>query len=83
MRRGCNSSYTVGMTDKTLRELRKLADGQSTYLDRRSTLIAKARTEGHTWRELADIFGVGQHGLIKADKEWRARLAERDEPVPE
>lgn len=70
------------MADKTLRDLRKLADEQSTYLDRRSTLIAQARTEGHTWRELADIFGVGQHGLIKADKEWRARLAERGETAP-
>lgn len=71
------------MTDATLKALRKLADEQSTYLDRRGTLIAQARTEGHTWRELADIFGVGQHGLIKADKEWRARLAERGEIAPE
>lgn len=35
---------------------------------KRDTLVTLAREEGHTWRELAELLDMTQHGLIKSAK---------------
>lgn len=37
------------------------------YSDR-ARLIRAARTDGHTWREIADTLGMTVHGAIKASR---------------
>ena len=54
-------------------ELRTLAQEQRSIVNRRATLVDRARQEGLTWREIAGILDMTQQGLIKADKSWRAR----------
>lgn len=41
-------------------------DYRTELLAKRAQLVTKARNEGHTWRELAELLGMTQHGLIKA-----------------
>lgn len=50
-----------------LEELRELANLQSEFPGRRAELVGKARAQGVTWRQIAEIFGMTQHGLIKAN----------------
>jgi transposase len=46
---------------------------QRSFPDRRATLVDQARREGMTWREIAHILDMTEHGLIKADKAWKER----------
>lgn len=46
--------------------------------DRRAWLVDRARREGMTWREIAKILEMTEHGLQKADRLWR----ERGMPMP-
>jgi transposase len=59
----------VGIRD----DLRALAQVQRSFPDRRATLVDQARREGMTWREIAHILDMTEHGLIKADKAWKER----------
>lgn len=36
---------------------------------KRTKLVRQARNEGNTWRKLAIILGMTEHGLIKASKQ--------------
>ena len=47
-------------------------------LDRRCELVARARREGMTWREIGVILGMTQQGLIKAHKAWLERTGQMD-----
>jgi len=38
----------------------------------RAESVDAARKSGMTWREIAGILNMTEHGLIKADKKWRA-----------
>lgn len=59
------------MTDVRER-LRALRKEQETYPTRRAAVVAAARAHGLTWREIADILGMTQHGLIKAQDKHHA-----------
>lgn len=59
-------SYTNCMDVRT--ELEQLAREQSELPTRRAELVAKARTEGLTWREIGSILNMTPHGLIKAQR---------------
>lgn len=59
-------------------ELHALADMQRMLPDRRAWLVDRARREGMTWREIAKILEMTEHGLQKADRLWR----ERGMPMP-
>ena len=50
-----------------LEELRELATLQAEFPGRRAELVGKARAQGVTWRQIAEILGMTQHGLIKAN----------------
>jgi transposase len=54
-------------------DLEALAEQQQTLRDRRAALVAEARAQGMTWREIATILDMTQQGLIKADKAWKER----------
>jgi hypothetical protein len=47
-------------------------------VDRRSELVARARREGLTWREIAIILDMTEQGLIKAHKAWLTRTGQMD-----
>ena len=38
----------------------------------RAETVDAARKAGMTWREIATILNMTEHGLIKADQKWRA-----------
>ena len=59
----------VGIRD----ELHALAEMQRMLPDRRACLVDRARREGMTWREIAKILDMTEHGLQKADRQWRER----------
>jgi transposase len=54
-------------------DLVALAKQQQTVRDRRASLVAEARRQGMTWREIASILDMTQQGLIKAQRAWEAR----------
>jgi len=57
------------MTVEDIRaELEALAKEQRDLPIRRAELIQAARAQGITWNEIAHIFGMTSHGLIKAAK---------------
>lgn len=58
--------YTSYMT--ITEELERIASQQREAPAIRAALVARARAEGMTWREIADILGMTQHGLIKAQR---------------
>lgn len=59
----------------TREDLEVIAACQNKMPTIRAEAIAKARAEGITWREIAGIFGMTEHGLIKAQKAHDARLS--------
>lgn len=72
-----------------LAELEQLAQRQSALrdelakvVDARTRLVSEARRRKiATWRQLALMFGMTEHGLIKADAAARAHSAPRaDQP---
>jgi hypothetical protein len=48
--------------------IKQCDDYRTELLIKRADLVATARSEGHTWRELAAVLGMTEHGLIKAAK---------------
>jgi hypothetical protein len=57
------------ITKKTLDQLAAIAAEQEaakTLPARRTKIVAKARNEGVSWRELAGLLNMTEHGLIKA-----------------
>jgi hypothetical protein len=64
----------VGIRD----ELREFKELDASMLDRRCELVARARREGMTWREIGVILGMTQQGLIKAHKAWLERTGQMD-----
>lgn len=40
---------------------------RSLYADR-AHLILRARADGHTWQQIADVLGMTVHGAIKASR---------------
>lgn len=46
--------------------IKQCDDYRAELVTKRTELVAKARGEGHTWREIAELLGMTQHGLIKA-----------------
>lgn len=40
---------------------------ESLYAER-AALIRRARADGHTWQQIADVLGMTPHGAIKASK---------------
>lgn len=59
-------SYTVRMTIRE--DLEKIAAYQRNLPAVRAEAVAKAREEGMTWREIASILGMTEHGIIKAQQ---------------
>lgn len=59
-------SYTSGMS--TREDLEKIAAYMHNLPSVRAETVARAREEGMTWREIASILGMTEHGLIKAQK---------------
>lgn len=52
-------------------DLEELAAFRERYLRmpaRQAELIAKCRSNGRTWAQIADVLGMTQHGAIKASK---------------
>lgn len=49
-------------------ELEAIATQQAELPTRRAEAVQRAREEGMTWREIALILGMTEHGLIKAAK---------------
>ncbi|WP_146078991.1 hypothetical protein [Rathayibacter sp. AY1E6] len=64
----------------TRTELLTLAEEQRTLPERRGALVERARAEGMTWREIADLLGMTEHGLIKAAKLRASHNDERARP---
>jgi hypothetical protein len=57
------------MTTEDLRsEMESLANEQRDMPLRRAELVQRARQDGITWNEIAQIFDMTPHGLIKAAK---------------
>ena len=48
--------------------LAELRAEHETFPARRAAVVEEARSEGMTWLEIADLLGMTQHGLIKAQK---------------
>ena len=59
-------------------ELREFAAMQKLMPDKLSELVARARREGLTWREIAIILDMTEQGLIKAHKAWLTRTGQMD-----
>jgi DNA-directed RNA polymerase specialized sigma24 family protein len=59
--------------DDTLETLHAFNERMKTMPARRAVLIEEAREAGHTWREIADVMGITEHGAIKASKPSAAR----------
>lgn len=57
---------------ETLREngktIRECDDYRAKLVVKRNELVRQARTENHTWRELAEVLAMTEHGLIKSAK---------------
>lgn len=66
----CTSDYDDRMD--TLEELKDLGDYQRKLPGLRAEVVAKAREEGKTWRQIADALGMTQNAVIAADKAYRA-----------
>jgi hypothetical protein len=66
-------SYTYFMTDQIRKNLAYVASTQRNLPDVRAEAVDEARKAGMTWREIASILDMTEHGLIKADKKWRQR----------
>ena len=49
-----------------------VANYQRNLPNTRAEAVAKAREEGITWREIASILDMTEHGVIKAQKKWEA-----------
>lgn len=58
--------------------MRQFKAEQASMVDRRSELVARARREGLTWREIAIILDMTEQGLIKAHKAWLTRTGQMD-----
>lgn len=61
-----------------LDDLEALAEEQRTLPDRRAQAVAAAREQKMTWREIAGILNMTEHGLIKAHHAWQQRVAADD-----
>lgn len=59
--------------DKIREDLETVAAYQRNLPTVRAEAVEAARTAGMTWREIADILGMTQHGLIKAQKAFRSK----------
>lgn len=64
-------SYTEGMKSRLMLEV--IAQSMRELPTVRAVAVAHARAEGMTWREIANILGMTQHGLIKAQRSYEAR----------
>lgn len=60
-------SYTLGMADPR-DELRDIGTLTRDLPARKWRAIDQARAQNVTWREIAELLGMTQHGVIKA---WR------------
>jgi hypothetical protein len=49
-------------------ELETIAAEHAALPRRRFEAVERAREAGMTWREIAGIFGMTEHGIIKAQK---------------
>lgn len=65
------------MTDKIRDDLERVAAFQHNMSSVRAEAVDAARKAGITWREIAAILGMTEHGLIKADKKWRETTSTR------
>ena len=59
------------MADDTIDILKSYNERMQRMPSRRAELIAEAREAGHTWREIAGVLGMTEHGAIKASKRER------------
>jgi transposase len=59
------------MTDQIRKNLVYVAGYQRNLPNVRAEAVDAARKAGMTWREIASILDMTEHGLIKADKKWR------------
>jgi transposase len=59
------------MIDQIRRDLESVAAYQHNLPRVRAEAVDAARKAGMTWREIASILNMTEHGLIKADKKWR------------
>lgn len=63
---------TLDRLKETGTSIKQCDDQRAELVAARTELVAKARSEGHTWREIAELLGMTQHGLIKAqDKQTK------------
>ncbi|MFT4284359.1 MAG: hypothetical protein QM598_05935 [Protaetiibacter sp.] len=46
-------------------------------LEQRGEFVARARREGMTWREIAGLLDMTEHGLVKSQRSWEKRVAGR------
>lgn len=51
---------------KRLEAIKKKLDKNGELIAERDAAIIAARESGHTWREIARILGMTEHGVIKA-----------------
>jgi predicted transcriptional regulator len=56
-------------------ELEALVEEQATYPARRGAAVARARAAGMTWREIAEILGITEKGVTKAQRAWESEHA--------
>lgn len=78
----CTSDvYPVSMPDNLdpirdeLRELAGEFERARALVETRFDLVEKARTAGMTWNEAANLLGMTQNGLIKAQKDMEQKRA--------
>lgn len=68
--------------DELRRELRKVASDMArtdALLEKRGKFVAEARGSQMTWREIAGLLGMTEHGLIKSQRAWEKRQSEKAE----
>lgn len=63
--------------DKIRDDLETVAAYQRNLPTVRAEAVQAARDAGLTWREIARILDMTEHGLIKAQRLYRERLAAR------
>lgn len=56
--------------DKIREDLKAIADYQQRFPGVRAEAVQAARDAGMTWREIAGILNMTEHGLIKAQKKY-------------